>query len=309
MKLHGLSIPEMGNSQQKLSTVQTQKSVHFEKTINGTEDHNDHSSNITSSTKIPLHSTPNLPPTHANDKDRDKAFGKMSHYVNELKKELDSAAKARKEHGLETQRLRERCIQLEEKLQSEKSKNSLLEEQLEKSLKKQRELQAQLDALHSSHQSSLPIQSVTGVDITQQQHPPPPLGTPNGTSSSKSQTVSLGTNVPSASMPSKSNSASNIPSLCVAGFVNHDLSASVTSQQALNSTSTPASAGNTPRISNGYATIGSTLHENPQSLPTSSNLPVDSQLIPQSDEFENFIASRSAPIVEEWTDTSASLTI
>lgn len=307
MKTHGLNIPDY--SQQKVTNIY--RGVHFDKSVNGSDDSNGESHVLPASNAKQVSSTPSTAPSsHVSEKDKDKSFGRMSHYVNELKKELDSAAKSRKEHALETQRLRERCIQLEEKLQSEKSKNSLLEEQLEKSLKKQRELQAQIDALLLSPSQA---QQSSGLENTV---PPPPHGTPTGTSTCKTMPPLISTcGPPPASVsssstpailtsnilpPTKSNSTSNIPSLCASGSLNitsyhHDLSGN----QTLNAMSTPVSAGNTPRISHGY--LGSIpLHDN--QLLSSSTIPVDTQLIPdnQSDEFENFIASRGAPIVEEW---------
>ena len=88
---------------------------------------------------------------------KDKSFGKMSHYINELKKELDQAAWHKRESGLETQRLREKCLHLEDKLQAERSKNASLEERLEKSLSKQKQLQTQLDGVHAMATQMTPI--------------------------------------------------------------------------------------------------------------------------------------------------------
>lgn len=80
------------------------------------------------------------------EKDKDKSsFGKMSHYVNEMKKELDIFQKQRKEMQLEMQRLREKCQQLEDQLTVEQSKVVTLEERLERSKANQRNLLAQID--------------------------------------------------------------------------------------------------------------------------------------------------------------------
>ncbi len=128
------------------------------------------SGNLKSDPKGPANTSTTSAPTVAtlpnNGNDKDKSFGKMAHYLNELKKEIDNASKAKKENGLETQRLRERCVQLEERLQSEKNKNLLLEERLDKSLKKQKELQLQLDnVLQSYQQHQQQVRSnIQGVD-------------------------------------------------------------------------------------------------------------------------------------------------
>lgn len=80
------------------------------------------------------------------EKEKDKSsYGKMSHYVNEMKKELDAFQKQRKEMQLEMQRLREKCQQLEDQLTREQSKVVSLEERLERSKANQRNLLAQID--------------------------------------------------------------------------------------------------------------------------------------------------------------------
>lgn len=61
--------------------------------------------------------------------EKDAHFSKMSHYLQELKRELDAVQKQRKDKHLETQRLREKCQQLEEKLQSSARTTQRLEEQ------------------------------------------------------------------------------------------------------------------------------------------------------------------------------------
>jgi hypothetical protein len=50
------------------------------------------------------------------EKDKDNSMAKLSHYLLEMKKELEVAQKQRREKQLETQRLREKCQQLEDQL-------------------------------------------------------------------------------------------------------------------------------------------------------------------------------------------------
>ena len=84
--------------------------------------------------------------SNANNTDKDKSFGKLSHYLAEMKKELDVSQKQRKETQLEMLRLRERCQQLEDRLALEQSKTQGLEERLERSKASQKTLQAQVQA-------------------------------------------------------------------------------------------------------------------------------------------------------------------
>jgi hypothetical protein len=229
--------------------------------------------------------------SHPPDREKDKSFGKMSHYVNELKKELDYACRSRKEHNLETQRLRERCVQMEEKLQSERNKNVLLEEQLDKSLRKQRELQTQLDALLSSQQEQQQIQQqqqsvAVQVQIDASNEIPTPLGTPTGIrksftsaplpappaaaalfvpsahvtappnlASSVSGPISLSSSSSSiipALIPTKSHSTSNIPSLCGISTLPPNMSSS---NLANLSTTTSATALASSSSSNSLQTL------------------------------------------------------
>jgi hypothetical protein len=300
------------------------------------------------------------------DREKDKSFGKMSHYVNELKKELDHACRSRKENLLETQRLRERCVQMEEKLQSEKQKNILLEEQLENSLRKQKELQSLLDAAllssQSQQQQPQPQQSV-GLQVENNDllpsaiSLPTPLGTPTPSSvpcaasavvpppnltSSASGPISMpsSTNVPL--IPTKSNSTSNIPSLCGIPTIPLNLSSSslvnlssssssslqtldplssvattVPSASILNSPrfvgSTTATTGSHPPHDPSFFSLQSTQQGPGSEWTTVNGLPgqsegggggnqyaTDLQVVVQSDEFDNFIASRGAPS-DEWT--------
>lgn len=91
----------------------------------------------------------------------------MSHYLNEMRKELDQAVWQRRESGLETQRLREKCVQLEDKLQSERVKTAALEEKLEKALSRQKYLQNQVDTLTVATASQISHQHLAQH---QQQH-------------------------------------------------------------------------------------------------------------------------------------------
>ena len=57
--------------------------------------------------------------------DKDKGtFGKLFHYLNEMKKELELAQKQRREGQLENQRLREKCQQLDDRLATEQAKGT-----------------------------------------------------------------------------------------------------------------------------------------------------------------------------------------
>jgi hypothetical protein len=342
----------------------------------------------TISTSSPLGVSASINSNHLNpnglttdrERDKDKSFGKMSHYVNELKKELDSASRSRKELVLETQRLRERCIQFEEKLQSEKNKNLLLEEQLEKSSKKQRELQSQLDAFQVATHQQQQLQQQHKETQQQQQHqafaqgmpnvptvvpaavivsgenqqlsslpypPPLPLAshTTQGTLSSSSATAPLAPPPPLLSStsgpiqpsiltpigvippPAKSNSTSNIPSLSLSSASSLLSLGSLSTNPLLNpspsSSSQPSisiSANNTPRYGGGGDGNGSggagighvqlgyqdtSLMSTMSTVGSQSGFPPGGgdQIILQSDEFDNFIASRGAPS-DEWTDAT-----
>jgi hypothetical protein len=78
------------------------------------------------------------------DKDKASAFGKLFHYMNEMKKELEVAQKQRREGQLETQRLREKCQQMEDRLAMEHSKSAGLEDRLERAKVTQRTLRSQV---------------------------------------------------------------------------------------------------------------------------------------------------------------------
>ena len=77
--------------------------------------------------------------------DKDKSFGKMSHYLAEMSKELQISQKFRKDTLLESQRLRELVQQLNDSLVTERSKSSNLEERLSKEKLKSKGLQASLE--------------------------------------------------------------------------------------------------------------------------------------------------------------------
>ena len=78
------------------------------------------------------------------EKDKASAFGKLFHYMNEMKKELEVAQKQRREGQLETQRLREKCQQLDDRLAMEHSKSAGLEDRLERAKVTQRTLRSQV---------------------------------------------------------------------------------------------------------------------------------------------------------------------
>ena len=80
------------------------------------------------------------------EKDKTSAFGKLFHYMNEMKKELEVAQKQRREGQLETQRLREKCQQLDDRLAMEHSKSAGLEDRLERAKATQRTLRSQVTA-------------------------------------------------------------------------------------------------------------------------------------------------------------------
>jgi hypothetical protein len=80
----------------------------------------------------------------------DKSMAKMAHLASELKKEIDSAAKSRRDSNIEIQRLREKCQVLEDRVAHERGKVSSLEERLEKSQMRQRHMGAQLEAMQQA---------------------------------------------------------------------------------------------------------------------------------------------------------------
>ena len=59
-------------------------------------------------------------------------LGRLTHYLNEMKKELEVAQKQRKDTQLETQRLREKCQQLEDKLSMEQTKGAAQDDKVAK---------------------------------------------------------------------------------------------------------------------------------------------------------------------------------
>jgi len=78
--------------------------------------------------------------------EKEKSFAKMAHYLGELKRELDAAQKQRRDATLETQALRDKCQQLEDRLSVEQARAQGLEERLERARVNQRLLQTQVDA-------------------------------------------------------------------------------------------------------------------------------------------------------------------
>lgn len=62
------------------------------------------------------------------DSSKSHSLGKLAHYLHEMKQELDVATRQRRESNLETQRLREKCVNLEDRLAAASSKNAMLEE-------------------------------------------------------------------------------------------------------------------------------------------------------------------------------------
>ena len=80
--------------------------------------------NSTSGSTSGSSSTTNTP----RESTKGHSLGKLSHYLNEMKQELDVATRQRRESNLETQRLREKCVHLEDRLAAASSKNTLLEE-------------------------------------------------------------------------------------------------------------------------------------------------------------------------------------
>ena len=104
----------------------------------------------------------------SNEKDKSSTFGKLFHYMNEMKKELEIAQKQRREGQLETQRLREKCQQLDDRLAMEHSKGVGLEDRLERAKGTQRLLRAQVEAQAEQIEVLLEARAQTILDMTQQ---------------------------------------------------------------------------------------------------------------------------------------------
>jgi hypothetical protein len=94
--------------------------------------------------------------------EKDKSFTKLFHHLSETKKELEGLQKQRKEWSLESQRLREKCQQLEDRIITETSRCAGYEERLEKSKTVQRSMQTQLD------QQAMKIESLSATIEHQQ---------------------------------------------------------------------------------------------------------------------------------------------
>ncbi len=87
----------------------------------------------------------------------DKSFAKLSHHMTEMKKELEVCTKNRRDSNIEVQRLREKCQQLEDRVALEKSKCATLEERLEKSQLRQRNMLIQIESLqHTLSELGIP---------------------------------------------------------------------------------------------------------------------------------------------------------
>lgn len=80
----------------------------------------------------------------------DKSMAKLAHHATEIRKEVENATKARRDSNIEIQRLREKCQLLEDKVAHERSKVSTLEERLEKSQSRQRNMATQIEALQQA---------------------------------------------------------------------------------------------------------------------------------------------------------------
>lgn len=87
--------------------------------------------------------------------EKDKSFVKISNHMNEMKRELETLQKQKRDSSLESQRLREKCQQLEDRLASEQSRNSALEEKLEKAKEVQKSLLAQINSQAAKIESQL----------------------------------------------------------------------------------------------------------------------------------------------------------
>lgn len=80
----------------------------------------------------------------------DKSMAKLAHHASEIKKEIENAAKTRRDSNIEIQRLREKCHALEEKVSAERIKVASLEERLEKSQLRQRNMAVQIETLQQA---------------------------------------------------------------------------------------------------------------------------------------------------------------
>jgi hypothetical protein len=77
-------------------------------------------------------------------------YGKLFHYLNEMKKELEISQSKNNEGRLEMQRLRERNQQLTDQLLLEQSKNGTLEDRLERAKREEVKLRLKLAQLQES---------------------------------------------------------------------------------------------------------------------------------------------------------------
>ena len=113
-------VPPLGNSGQQNNSQDN--SNNGNNNNNNSTTTNSTNGNLTINTGInnPINST-----ATAVTIDKDKGtFGKLFHYLNEMKKELELAQKQRREGQLENQRLREKCQQLDDRLATEQVKGT-----------------------------------------------------------------------------------------------------------------------------------------------------------------------------------------
>ncbi len=87
---------------------------------------NNNGTNATASNNAPPSSSSNL------SEEKDKGYGKMSYYLNEMKKELENEKSNKRDKAIEQQRLREKCSQFEELYHIEQQKFQTLQEKHEK---------------------------------------------------------------------------------------------------------------------------------------------------------------------------------
>lgn len=112
--------------------------------------------------KEKLHSQAQAASTAQFVSEKDKSFTKLLYHLSETKKEVETLQKQRKEWSLESQRLREKCQQLEDRISTETSRCAGLEDRLEKSKAVQRSMQTQLD------QQAIKIENLTATIEHQQ---------------------------------------------------------------------------------------------------------------------------------------------
>ena len=112
-------------------------------------------------------------PTSSEEKDKEsKGYGKMSFYLSEMKKELDSEKNYKRDKAIELSRLRERNTSLEELLTIEQNKTASLEDKYEKLKLSYKNLEGQMESQH--HQLLLAMKKIEElaalINQQQQQH-------------------------------------------------------------------------------------------------------------------------------------------